>query len=330
MVFFIFLAFLFLILSLTRSRLILIISFVVLFILSAFRSEVVGTDTKGYLMLFERMQMGIEIRQEILWRYLNQFVIFIGGGFNSLLILSSLLILVPIYLVIRSHSPYKLFSLFLYYALYFYFFSLNITRQSIAVSLTLLAVIYLIDNKKKKFIFFVLLATGFHTTAILSLLLLFIDRIPNKDRLLLIVSGITIFIGIFLSGFIFSLAGSTFGYLQYVEGYELGTIPGNFVYLLILSSFLYFLMKTSDYRGRLFKLFYVFIIVSNLVIRIPFGDRIVLYFAIIQIIYLPYYLYVTKLEPKQLAIFVVVLYAFAMFFRKFGAGEILPYYNTLF
>ncbi|APA93621.1 EpsG family protein [Myroides sp. ZB35] len=314
----------------TKSKLLLRISFILLFILSAFRSELVGTDTKGYFMLFERMQRGIEIRQEVLWRYLNQLVVYVGGDFNLLLIISSLLVLVPVYLVIKSHSPYKFFSLFLYYSLYFYLFSLNITRQSIAVGFTLLALVYLIDDKKKKFVLFVLLATGFHTTAILSLFLLFIDRIPNKDRFLLLISGITIFIGIFLSGPLFTLAGSLFGYLQYVEAYELGTIPGNFAYLLILSLFLYFLMKTSDYRGRLFKLFYVFIIVSNLVIRIPFGDRIVLYFAIIQIIYLPYYLYVTKLEPRQLAVFIVVLYAFVMFFRKLGAGEIFPYYNTLF
>lgn len=322
-----------LVLSLRKktNKILLFLIFSVLFVLSAFRDFSIGTDTEGYLMLFERLKYGIDIRQEPLWQLLNKLIIYMGGDFEALLMASAFLILFPIFYVSKKYSVNPILSIFFYYTLYFYFASMNITRQTVAVSFVLLAMMFLYEKKKKWFFIFVFIAAGFHTSAIAAIILYFHNRLPKKkEGFYLVIAGVTIFIGIFVSDFIFGLAGRLFGYERYVENYELGTFTGNFFYLLILNVFLYFIMKINDNRGYLFKMFFIFIILTNLTIRIPFGDRFILYFAIIQIIYLPYLMYNNKLDIKPFVSVVIIMYAFTMFFRKFGAGEIVPYINTLF
>lgn len=329
---FIILMFILLFLSGTNSRLVQVLSFSILFILSAFRDISVGTDTKGYLMLFDRLEKGGEIRQEYLWQLLNKAVIFFHGNFGLLLIISTLLVLVPVYWVSQKHSKFPNFSIFLFYSLYFYLFSFNITRQSIAVSIILIALLFLLENNKKMFFFMVIVAAGFHITAILSLALLLTKYLPSRsgDKVYYILSLITIAIGMFFSERIFKFMGDMLGYGRYVDTFEMGTILGNFLYLLILNSFLFFAMKVSTERGVLFKLFFAFIIITNLSIRIPFGDRFIMYFSIVQILYLPMLLDKCRVRPKEIVGIIVVIYAIVMFFRKLGAGDIFPYSNTLF
>lgn len=69
----------------------------------------------------------------------------------------------------------------------------------------------------------------------------------------------------------------------------------------------------------------------NLVARIPFASRLVSYFAIIQILFFPYYIYNNKSKRFHILLFIVVLlYAILFFARSLGAGEVIPYINTIF
>lgn len=316
--------------SFKKNKVLLLATFIVLFIISGFRSISVGTDTENYLMLFTRIQNGIEIRTELLWGELSKLVVFFGGNFDSMVQASTLLVLLPVYISVKKYSINPLMSIFFYYTLYFYFTSMNITRQMIAVSLVLFACTFLLKNEKRWFVLFVFIASGFHLTALTCLPLLFADKLPDKNKVYYLTLAIAMFTGLFLSNFIFTTAANIFGYMRFVEEYELGTILGNFFYLLLLNAFFIFILKCAKERKLLFKLFFISIIVSNLLVRIPFGDRVMLFFTIIQILYLPYFIYNNKINPKQLTSFIVILFTFVMFFRKFGAGEILPYSNTLF
>lgn len=326
------LSILFLLFSLKKeSKALLVISFVALFVIAGYREFHVGTDTKGYRMLFNRVKHGIEIRQELLFQYMNKVILFFDGDFSTYLVVSSLLVLVPVFLVVKKYSVNPMLSVFFYYTLYIYFFSMNITRQAIAMGFVLWAITFLARKKTWWFLALVCIAAGFHTTALSALLLLFAYKLPDKrDNLYYLISAITIGVGILLSGFIFRTAGNIFGYLNYVDSFELGTMLGNFLYLLILNAFLFFIMTNAKERGFFFKMFFIFVMATNLLVRIPFGDRVVLYYALIQIIYLPYFIYNNKFKTNDLAALVVILYTYVMFFLKFGAGGIMPYENTLF
>lgn len=304
------------------------ISFIVLFILAGFRDSSVGTDTLSYENIFLRISAGSETVQEIGWQVLNRIVAYFNGNFQDLLVITSLLILFPLFLVVRKHSLNPMLSIFLYYAFYIYLQSFNITRQSVAITIILIAYVYLINKRNWHFLILVLLAATFHTTALLCIPIVFVNRIPDKVPVYLILMITTIFIGLVFSNYILTQAATLLGYDNYLELYESGTSVG--VYLIVLNLFFLFVLFASSERGVLFKLFFVFIVLANLTANVPYGYRIIFYFTIIQILYLPYFISNNKLGGKPLAFALVILYALVVFYRSAGSGGIVPYINILF
>lgn len=304
------------------------ISFVLLFILSAFRGVTVGTDTSGYKLLFSRLEEGYPIRQEIGWQYLNKLIINLGGSFEDLLIVSSLFVLVPIFYTVKKYSPNPMLSLFIYFSLYLYLQSFNITRQAIAVSIVFSAIPFLINNRFWFFSFFIVLASTFHITALLCLPLIFINKIPDKKLLYIILISGALIIGVFATEIIFLKSAELFGYDQYIDKTETGVQTG--IFLLALNAMAILILLTEKNRGLLFKLFIFYIIFANLTARIPYGHRIISYFSIIQILYLPYFLKESKKQFKPLVLSLIVVYSYLVFYRNAGSGDIVPYINTLF
>jgi len=311
-----------------KQGIFLLISFVILFILSGFRDVNVGTDTSGYQELFRRLERGGTIRQEIGWQYLNKLVIYLGGKFEHLMIMSSFLILVPVFYVSRKYSTNPMFSIFLYFAFYIYLQSYNITRQSIAISIILVAYTLLVKRHYWSYLILIIGASFFHVTALLCLPLLFINKLPDRSFIYLTFIGTSLIAGVFLSNLILQKSTALFGYQHYLERFDSGVGIGAF--LLLTNAFAVFIVYTAKERGTLFKLFIAYVVFSNLAIAVPFGYRVTFYFTIIQILFFPTYINSNILKSKQLAFFLVVIYAYLIFLRSFGAGEIFPYTNRLF
>lgn len=70
----------------------------------------------------------------------------------------------------------------------------------------------------------------------------------------------------------------------------------------------------------------------NVLLRVPFGDRLLYYFSFFQMIFyakiIEEYLQTKKSRELVLAL-LVTLFTIYSFFSTFGAGEILPYTNKL-
>lgn len=207
-------------------------------VLIGFRGLEVGPDTQTYALIFESVgENRIYTYPEPLWVLLNFIVYSLGGDFHILLWCASLITLWCISDVVKKYSPNILFSLFILYSLYFIFYSMNITRQIVAVSFVFYAYSKLIKNRLFLFIFYVLIATLFHYTAIVSCVVLFVTKIQiTKKRL---------YWGIFLSfigGFFFindTLLGYILGpYAQYLSSSENGYRSSIFLPF-ILSVFYY-------------------------------------------------------------------------------------------
>lgn len=312
----------------SHQRFYLFISFIILFILAAFREVSVGTDTQGYEELFYRLKRGIPIRQEIGWQYLNKIVIYFGGGFEYVLIVSSLLVLLPVFFVSKNYSDNPMLSIFLYFAFYIYLQSFNITRQTIAVSIVLIAYTFLLKNQYWRYCLIIGVASLFHITALLCLPLVFIDRVPDKKFIFLALIGGSLLFGVVFSNFILINSASLFGYENYLERFDSGVGVG--VFLLALNAFGVFVVFSARDRGTLFKLFIVYIVFANLTSAVPFGYRIIFYFTIVQILFLPSFVRANVFKPPQLAFFLVIIYAYIVFSRSAGSGEIVPYINILF
>lgn len=175
-------------------------------LLAGFRNPTVGTDTQNYLTFFD-----IAIGQSSLKNYIDS-VPEIEIGYVVLtylaakitifsqvyLIIVSAVIIIPVYMAAfnlkNKLSPAMVMGVFY---LLFYNESLNLMRQYLAMGFILLAVSYLILNKKILYIIVMGIAISFHTTALLALPIYFIPRLVaskpiGKNALLYIIVSIII------------------------------------------------------------------------------------------------------------------------------------------
>lgn len=318
--------------KLKKSKSLLFLSFTVLFILLAYRGVTVGTDTQNYELQFKAIKNFGILNIEPLWLYLNKLVVYLGGDFKLVLIFSALLTLLPIYYVAYKKSPYPLLSILLYMTLYYYFFSFNIMRQGVAMSFGLLSLMFFIDEKWKKSLLFLVIASLFHYSALILLpglvFIYFSERL--KKIPFVVLQFFTLFIGLFFYQVLLSFA-TKYLYSNYeIEQYL--NFLGNFISALIINVIFFATSRIIKVKDKWFYLSLCFILVSNLLVRIPFGNRFGMFYGIVFIIYLPLLINNNTLEKKDksLVFILIVLFALYSFYTNIGKGEILPYINTLF
>jgi len=330
---FIILSIIFLILSINNKvgNRFLGISFFLLFILLGFRDVSVGTDTINYLTIFERVVNSDYKGVEPGWIFLNNLTYYLGLKFEFLLVLTALLTLAPVYYIIKRSSVNPMLSLFFYYTLYFYFDAFNITRQALAVVIVLVAMVQLINNKKIFFILIVLLASTFHLTALIALPLIFVDKIPDNMLIYLLGIPISLLIGVVGFEIFYKIAPNT-EYAHYAEAVDIDNLKAGKGFLLALNAFFVFVLLVIKEKDIHFKMFFVYVLSQNLTTKVPYGYRLVLYFSIIQVLFLPLFVKNNKLKgnEKILCTVAVILYTYILLYRLYGNGDILPYSNILF
>lgn len=144
-------------------------AFIALYLISALRSETVGTDTVNYLYNFMEVGDLTHFETEPIWFFLME-----KKNTEAYMIISSLLLLVPLSLSVRKYE--KPFMLLLFYVLLcFYSDSFNIARQEVAVCYILLGLTYLGEGKWLQYYICVAIAVCIHNTAIIAAIFPLID-----------------------------------------------------------------------------------------------------------------------------------------------------------
>lgn len=325
-----------LLLSKVKSRLPLLIVLGFLAVVAGFRSMEVGKDTLNYYLYFYRIQHGtFDSGYEPLWQLLNISVFKLGGDFNQVTFLASILTLLPLYFAFIKDSKYPFFSLFVYIAFNYYLSSFNIMRQMLAISWVLLALVYYKrENQEKndswRVAAFSLIAIMFHYTAIIIIPIFVLTNITQKYGNWLLIQFGSLLAGILLGPFLFSLATR---FLTFYDQYEAREDSvGAFINLALLNSAFIALNNIVVKKDKWFSLFFCFIIFSNLAIKIPFASRFVVYAGIGLTIFLANLSNNTKLPRGYTPILVILIifYSLFRFARLFGNGDIFPYINVLF
>lgn len=126
------------------------------------------------------------IKREPLFALLIKFTSLFSQHFQVYHFLMSALVCIPAILAIRKSSKNYVLSVFFLFALTYYIESFNITRNCIAMSFLLFGLHYIEEKKPILWILCVVLATGFHTSAIVLLPLYLLNYLPvNRKSLLL-------------------------------------------------------------------------------------------------------------------------------------------------
>lgn len=169
-------------------------------LLAGFRANHIGTDTEVYLMPTINAATSSHSFSEYLgtswyriWRFLSvkdfergfTIVVYIItkllGSFWTKFILE-MLIIAPIYLSIKKYAKYPAWLGMMVFYLTTYNSTLNMIRQSVAVSFTLLGILYFLEKSKKGFITCFLVAISFHVSGIVLALIATIFYFIKSNR----------------------------------------------------------------------------------------------------------------------------------------------------
>lgn len=295
------------------------ISFFLMFFLMAFRSDNIGRDTISYLNLFKNIQSNlVNLSTDIYYeKGFLLFNIIVANFFSNdqwILIISSFIILFCIFKFIYKESKIPWLSVYLFITLMFFYNSMNIMRQYLAIACILNSFRYIKKDEITKFISWTLIASLFHSTAIVFIVLYPLSKykITIKKIIFAYLSVTIAFVTLpTIINIVISILPKYTSYLNNVDSNKFGSLVG----ALIWSSIFLFLL-ISDYsniRSRLLtkdeNLYYWSALVSSLIailaIKMSVLARVNFYFSIFSIVSITYVL--NKLKDKQIKIILIFI-----------------------
>lgn len=270
------------------------------------RSQFVGVDTKLYTLLFSRMQGQIDLdtlanSKFPLYDLYSALVFKINASPNTIIIFNSLIIIFGICLIIKRMSSNVFVSSFLFVSLYFYFHSLNISRQYIALVILWIGITFLLKDKDVTFFVYYLMACLVHSTAVVGIFIYVLYKIKwNKIKYFIL--AIIVLILPLVTKNLLNLFIKIFPSYAFYTDTEYGSQSfavqgqGNKIYLtmfyacFLIIGFLIQRRLTKDTVKRI--AFYNAVILVTVILGLIFSKdvlmtRIEFYFSILMIIYIP-------------------------------------------
>lgn len=234
-------------------------------LLAGLRDESVGVDIQSYAKWMciaapgSRFETFIGDKSGVAgigWNSMTWLVCSPSGNLHLYLFAIAALCVVPVYLGLRRFLAGSEWVGMLVWFLLFYAFSLNGMRQSVAMSIVFFASSYALEKRKLPFFLWVAIATTFHQTAIICILIYpFIAAIRGAKGMRLAIgnyrSQTVMTVSLVLIGMVFAFGGTI---VQYAVGlkdsysYQAERLGGNDVsyaglYLVLVASVLYLQMK---------------------------------------------------------------------------------------
>jgi transmembrane protein EpsG len=186
-----------------RSVDIYVIAIIVLFaFIYAFRWKV-GTDFGNYyydFYLYGTRGLGYALNNRDFGFYVMTHLIYQlwPGNFVFYNLVLSMVTYVPAVIFIKRYSKDFHFSILLYISLLLFFWPFNGARQSIALGITLLGAPFLVEKRLYWFFLIVIIASFFHSTALIIIPITFLSLAKPWSRTILISLVVSVIIIIFL------------------------------------------------------------------------------------------------------------------------------------
>lgn len=296
--------------NLTNKKVYIVLVMLSFFIVAGFRDFSIGIDTKQFTNAFNLIVEGRDTRYELGFVYLCKIIGYFTSDAGVLLILVSMLGSITIGYLIYKESSNVLLSVLLFMFLNFYFLSMNMMRQWIALCIVLFGYeLFLTKDKYLLFFASCIFAFLFHKTALCCLLFIPIrvfKKFHFSDLFMLVVVSISATLFVFSSK-ILPLVLGIFDYKEYLlsEFTKGSNIAG---YLLFAVSFL--LMVITYYYGHVkdgenkeyFLVICLAVVIFSLGIKISIFERIANYFYIFTVFKFPSVLSSIKIKSNEIII----------------------------
>lgn len=300
----------------------------ILVLVSAIRDISVGTDTKNYYNYFQSLSyIDPEHRKEFGWDFINRLVEYFGGGFEVVLLLASILVVFPVFWVAWKNKNNPMLVLFCFYALGYYTYSLNISRQVISISILTLGLLALKYDRKAIFVAMLIVASFFHVLALILLPLIFLSSLPDDKRKLFLFYVTAVILAYFIRFPLLYFLAPVFDKAVYVVGYEESASIGGLIFAYhILFLFMLYAVKQVSFEVKLFFACVVFFLLIN---GFPYSNRLLMFYDVSLVFSIPYVLYFNRFRDRFFVPLTVSVFMIGVFSIRFGGGEIVPY-KTIF
>jgi len=256
------------------------------------------------------------------------FVFILSRIFNHpqwLLVISSLIYIIATFYFIDRNSNDIALSITLYITLGLWTFHLQGMRQSIAMSICLFA--YELAKQKKlfKFLAAVLLATTFHQTAIVFLLIYLLVNLKFEKKRIIAVSIFSV-VAVAFSVPLVDIANELFNE-DYSGAVDSGGYVATAIYIIaVLVCCLYYVKRKEDVRSTL--VFVLIIGLATYVMRytgVMIAERISFYFIFSQIALIPISIKIFVPNQRGCVRLLVVALAVVLFVYRLPTSGFLPY-----
>lgn len=328
------------------KTLFLSIVFIEFVFIAGFRAWNIGNDTLNYINTFILSSHYPELFHSYMekgYLWYNEFLSFFSHNPQTVLIANACVITGAILVFIRKYSPNILLSLLLFTVLQFGD-TMNIMRQYLAVAIVLLSIPFVIKRQFVLFLLCCLVASLFHTSALLAIGLYFLYNLPCKTRYIFSCLVATFLIFVFLSPILDRIIAFTGRYDTYKGNILLGeetkiaSIAKTFIQLAI-ATFCFFSYQVLQRRNLTAKsaLPMPFLLWSAIIalclqfisIRGTVLERLVLYFSSFNLISIPVFI---EAYPKKMRILIMcailgcfIIYASVIFVYRPNWNYILPF-----
>ena len=343
-----------------RNKLFLIFSIVLPATIAGCRDIGVGTDTLVYSEHYFNIAKNIKLSEIFTYDnidkgylFLNYIAVQLHDSINSVFFFTELLILICVYAtlsIIKVEKRHALLFMTLFYFC-FYNISLNLMRQTCAISLSFLSYAFYVRKKWLISIFLILLSYTFHSSVIVALLIPYIDFLTKMRngciKKTFIFINIFIFIAIFIGFYKYVGLMSSLQIINanYADRYStngiftsmnLSTIPK--VDILIMLYILYILVKIK-YQNKVnsnridFAIFihFIYILFFALSFYSFFLYRISYYLLIIDLFEVCYFLSRKIIKNDLVTTFLVILNISIWYYNYIicFSGETYPYTSKI-
>lgn len=322
-----------------------------------------------------------DVGTDYFFRYVPNYLVFVNGGnvdsleplfvilikmcvgfsdsYVALFVVTSIIINVLTMVTIFKYSKNPILSIAIFFCGSFYFQSMNLVRQFIAMAIIFCAYRILFCGKKKYlYIIFILIATMFHSMSAVFLISLFLEKKVIKLKYLMIIILLIVLLGGYIGNVVeFVVSNTTLKevtniakYVKYFKAdgnLNVSTIlVETIIYIYIYG--MYMMAKKQNEEMGKEAIFFVnmqsltlLFTVMNMHYQLFF--RIALLFSMFQILSIPYFWNINKNNAIKINKYTIekgttILMAIVLFFMTArmifsnvikGADEVLPY-RTIF
>lgn len=277
--------------------------FIILGLLSALKASTIGNDTPEYIRIYEiapQLEIGLT-RYETGYVLLNSYLYKISSNPQFLFVITTIFVFFTYGRFIWKYSEMPWLSIVLFFLLGNYAFVMSALRQSLALCFLLYSFECLINKRYIYYAVLVLLASTFHSSALLFFCTLPLSFLHLNKKTIYVVVFASILSLIFFS----SLLSTLFEYMSMYERYtDSDYFQGNIRFASVLQLFIsivlfiigykYYFKNCSDKtniefrKSKLLMLVYLFAVyLYMLCLKVNLIDRFAIYFSVFSIVIIP-------------------------------------------